>query len=265
MSSFVVHRNGRTDTDTDLVPLAFSGYAHLTAAQVRGHQVKALDLHVERLRFASGEMFGTALPDEQVVANLRAAIEAGPADVSLSAVVYSTAGEFTTAEPDLQMLVRTSPPTDGPQGPLALATFEHERPLPAVKHVGEMVKTYYLREAVKLGFDDAAFVDRRGRFSEATIWNLAFWDGSAVIWPQADYLTGITMRILRRQLEKLGVPQRFEEVTDVSALSGAVVLNSWSPGIAVHRIGDVALPDASSFVDLLHRAYDAEPFTPCAS
>lgn len=264
MTFYAVHRNGRPATAEDLAPLAFAGHAHLTALQVRDGRVKGLDLHIERLSYASKEMYGTALPDEQVKALLQAAIEASPADVSLMAVVYSAAGEFTTTEPDLQVLVRTSEPTDGPRGPLALAVFEHERPLPAVKHVGEVVKTHYAREAVKLGFDDAAFADRHGRLSEATIWNLAFWDGSAVVWPRAGYLTGITMQILRRQLDRLGVPQRFAEITDVSGLSGAVVMNSWTPGVPVNRIGDVPLPVAEDFVDLLHRAYDAEPFTSCA-
>lgn len=50
-----------------------------------------------------------------------------------------------------------------------------------MKHIGEVAKTYLLRQAVAQGFDDAAFVDRRGRLSEATIWNLAFWDGAAVV------------------------------------------------------------------------------------
>jgi hypothetical protein len=38
-------------------------------------------------------------------------------------------------------------------------------------------------------------------------------------------------------------------------------MNSWTPGVAVHRIGAVTLPEAPSFVDLLHRAYRAEPLT----
>ncbi len=73
------------------------------------------------------------------------------------------------------MLVRTGPPSSGPAGPLALTAVAYERVLPGVKHVGEVAKTYFLREAVGQGFDDAAFVDRRGRLVEATIWNLAFW------------------------------------------------------------------------------------------
>ncbi|NRN63668.1 Aminodeoxychorismate lyase / Branched-chain amino acid aminotransferase [Kibdelosporangium sp. 4NS15] len=261
MTSFVVQRNGRPATDEDLAPLAFAGFAHFTATQVRDGRVRGLDLHLDRLRSASDELFGAALPDEQVRAHLRAAIEAGPADASLSAVIYPHAGEFSAADPQLQMLVRTSPPSSGPDGPLSLAVVEHERALPTIKHVGEVAKTYYLRKAVKQGFDDAAFVDRHGRLSEATIWNLAFWDGTTVIWPEADILTGVTMSIVRRQLERLGVPQRVEPITPQDTLSGAVVMNSWTPGLAVNRIGDMRLPEASAFVDLLHQAYDAETLT----
>ncbi|MGC0420998.1 aminotransferase class IV family protein [Embleya sp. AB8] len=258
-------RNGRPATVEDLTPLAFAGYAHFTAMQVRDGRIRGLDLHLERLRSASVELFGLALPDERVRALLRTALADGPADRSLTATMYSSAGEFTArgvdTEPDV--LVRTAAPHNGPAGPLALAAVEHERDLPAVKHVGEVAKTYHLRRAVAQGFDDAVFVDRRGRLSEGTIWNLAFWDGTAVVWPVADLLGGITMAILRRQLDRLGVPQHDREITlaDLPTLSGAVVMNSWTPGVAVHRIDGVTVPEAPGFVELLHRAYAAEPLT----
>ncbi|CAL9485756.1 hypothetical protein SUDANB106_03162 [Streptomyces sp. enrichment culture] len=260
---YVVHRDGRTATTGELAPLAFAGHAHFTAMQVRGGRVRGLDLHLARLRSASLELYGRALPDDRVRSCLRAALEAGPQDVSLTAVVYSPAGEFTAADADPEVLVRTGPPASGPEGPMALAAFEHERFLPSVKLVGEAAKTYLLRRAVAQGFDDAAFTDRRGRIGEATIWNLAFWDGSAVVWPEADVLAGVTMGIVRRQLDRLGVPQRVREITlaDLPELAGAVVMNSWTPGIAVHRIGSASLPVAPAFTDLLHRAYRAEPPT----
>jgi branched-subunit amino acid aminotransferase/4-amino-4-deoxychorismate lyase len=123
-----------------------------------------------------------------------------------------------------------------------------------------VAKTYLLRQAVAQGFDDAAFVDARGRLSEGTIWNLAFWDKDTVVWPAAEMLSGTTMGIVRRQLDRLGVPQRFQELrlADLPGLTGAVVMNSWTPGVAVHQIGTVALPEAPSFLALLHQAYGAE-------
>ncbi|MFE7460135.1 aminotransferase class IV family protein [Streptomyces sp. NPDC057554] len=259
----LVHVNGRPATSGDLTPLAFAGHAHFTAMQIRGGRARGLDLHLERLRSASVELFGRALPDDVVRTHLRTALRDGPADLSLTATVYSPAGEFTAADADLGLLIRTGPPSSGPGGPLALAAVEHERFLPHVKHVGEVAKTHLLRQAVAEGFDDAAFLDREGRFSEATIWNLVFWDGASVVWPEARVLTGTTLGIVRRQLAALGIGQRVAPVTpaDLPALAGAAVMNSWTPGIPVHRIGATELPAAPRFLEALHRAYEAEPLT----
>lgn len=263
MTSYVVNRNGRPADTGELAPLAFAGYAHFTAMQVREGRIRGLDLHLERLRRASLQLFGRAMPDDRVRAHLRTAIAAGPADLSLTATMYSSEGEFTKTgiDTDPDVLVRTGPPASGPKGPLSLAAVEHERTLPAVKHVGEIAKTHHLRQAVAAGFDDAAFVDRNGRISEATIWNLAFWDGEAVVWPHAEMLGGITMGILRRRLGDIGVPQREREVrlADLPRLSGAAVMNSWTPGVTVDRIGEAWLPEAPALMELLHRAYLAEP------
>ncbi|WP_341887652.1 aminotransferase class IV family protein [Variovorax sp. YR752] len=259
-SSFVVRRNGQPAPAETLASLAFAGHAHFTAMQVRGGRVRGLDLHLARLRFASQTLFGQALPDDAVRAHLRAALAAGPADLSLTATVYSPVGEFTVADAVPELLIRTGPPSNGPASPLTLAAIEHERFLPSVKHVGEGAKTQLLRQAAAQGFDDAAFLDRHGRLGEASIWNLAFWDGKAVVWPEAEILIGTTMGIVRRQLDRLGVAQRSQvlRMADLPAMAGAVVMNSWTPGVAGHRIGDVALPAAPAFVELLHRAYEAE-------
>jgi branched-subunit amino acid aminotransferase/4-amino-4-deoxychorismate lyase len=262
---FVTHLGGRPATAGDLAPLAFAGHAHFTAIQVRGRRVRGLDLHLARLREASVELFGRALPDDRVRALLRAAVEAGPADLSLTATAFSPTGEFAVAPPGElpELLVRTGPPAHGPAGPLALQPVAHERDLPTVKHVGEVAKTHHLRRAAAAGFDDALFVDRRGRLSEGTIWNVAFWDGTGVVWPDAEMLRGTTMGIVRRRLDRLGVPQATRTVTlaDLSGLAGAVVMNSWTPGVPVHRIGDVPFPVSDAFVAHLRRAFASEPAT----
>lgn len=69
------------------------------------------------------------------------------------------------------------------------------------------------------------------------------------------------MGILRRQLSRNGTPQRVADVTpaDLPSLTGAVVMNSWTPGVAVHRIGHHELPPAPGLLKLLHDAYAAEP------
>lgn len=256
--------NGEVAAAEDLSPLAFAGFAHFTAMQVRDGLVRGLDLHLHRLRWASFKLFGRAMPDDEVRRHLHAAVQSHPS-ASLTATMFSRAGEFTRngLPGDPAILVRAGPPADGPTGPLRLDLVEHERPLFAIKHVGETAKTHLLRRAVQRGYDDAAFFDRNGRIGEATIWNLAFWDGEAVIWPDADVLPGVTMGIVKRQLDVLGILQRTMSISrsTLGEMQGAVVLNSWTPGIPVTEIGGAEVRLSERFVSLMHQAYQAEP--PC--
>ncbi|MEU5158676.1 aminotransferase class IV family protein [Streptomyces sp. NPDC020875] len=262
-SPYITRLNGHPAGADDLAPLAFAGYAHFTAIQVRDGRIRGLDLHLDRLRHASDELFGRALPDERIRELLRDALAAGPADLSLKATVYSRDGEFTPADPEatLDLLISTAPPATGPEGPLSLAVVPYERPVAGIKHVGEIAKTYYPRQLAARGFDDVAFVDRAGRFSEASIWNLVFWDGRTVIWPVAEILRGTMMGTVRRGLTRLGIPQEDREVTpaDLPSLTGVAVLNSWTPGVAVHRVDTTGIPTPPEFLDVLHRAHATEP------
>jgi len=255
-------RNGREARAQDAVELAFAGFAHFTAMQVRDGGVAGLDLHLRRLRDASTTLFGRDLDEGVVRSRMREALRDGGRDLSMTVTVHPAEGEFVPADErePLEVTVRTGPPSDGPAGPLALAPVAHERFMPEIKHVGEGAKTHHLWSAQAAGFDDAVFVDRDGRLSEATIWNLAFDDGGTVVWPRAAKLAGTTEQIVRRQLDRAGVPQQERSVTpdDVGGLS-AVVMNSWTPGVAVSRIGARPLRADPRFVDVLHRAFRAEP------
>jgi branched-subunit amino acid aminotransferase/4-amino-4-deoxychorismate lyase len=263
MTTSITLLNGRPAEAADLAPLAFAGFAHFTAMQVRDRRVRGLDLHLERLREASDELFGRHLSDETVLGQLHRALATAAPDSSLTCFVSSRPGEFARAgdDVDLDVLVKVTDPATPPAGPLSLDVVEHERHLPRVKHVGEVSKTLLLRRANAHGFDDAAFTDRSGRLSEATIWNLAFWDGRSVVWPRAEVLPGVTMRILARRLDAIGVPQRTEEIRpgDLDGTVAAAVMNSWSPGIPVARIGDRKLRQDQEFIETLHAVYAEEP------
>lgn len=264
MSISITQLNGHPATTEALAPLAFAGYAHFTAMQVRGYAVRGLDLHLDRLRTASDELFGEHLPDTDVRQYLRTALNAAPGDVSLTCFVFSRPGEFmpTGQELRLDVLVKVTDPVSPPGGPLALDVIRHERHLPGVKHVGEVAKTLHLRRANARGFDDAAFEDHHGRLSEATIWNLAFWDGETVLWPRADVLPGVTMQILKRQLASQGIAQAVREIHALAPNQmSAVVMNSWSPAVPVARIGDQQMGDDPTFIDVLHSAYRNEALT----
>ncbi|WP_241993011.1 aminotransferase class IV [Cryobacterium frigoriphilum] len=188
------------------------------------------------------------------------------ADVSLTCFITSTPGEFEAPEADAQLtvLTRTTAPAMAPEGPIALDVVAHQRDLPHIKHVGEVGKTLALRRARTRGFTDAAFHDPQGRLSEGTIWNLAFWDGNTVNWPDADILPGATMQILQRQLSVLGVVQTTRPIRHGASLGqlAGVVMNPWTPGIAVTRIGESQLATDDDFTRLLHSAYERERLEP---
>lgn len=262
MSQSLTFINGEAAAAHELAPLAFAGYAHFTAMQIRNGRIRGLDLHLQRLRHASDELFGFHLPDHQVKAYLRTAIAAAEPDISLACYFSLRSGEFSRmlATEEIDVLIKTTPPVTISQQPLAFDLVQYQRHLPHLKHVGEIAKTYFLRQANMLGFDDAAFFDETGRISEATIWNLAFWDGQSVIWPEAQYLPGITMGIVTRQLQILGVPQRTEPVYASQLLNLAVVaMNSQNPAIPLTRLGKHQLQPDLQLCQLLTTAYHQEP------
>ncbi len=255
--------NGQLVQSSEITNLAFSGFAHFSALQVRDRKIKGLDLHLARLRQASLTLYNRASTDTLIRSYLRSAIENSPPNHSLTITVYSPKGEFTVQSMDIEpaVLIRTSAPTNGPAGPLRLAAIPHERPLPETKHVGEIGKTYYLHQAVKRGFDDAVFVNNDGHLSEGSIWSLVFWDGESVIWPKARILKGTMMGIVQRQLSRLNIPQRDEIITmsRLAELQGAAVMNSWTPGISVTEIESNSFTEPNALIELLHKAYKAEP------
>lgn len=255
--------NGQSIPSSEMTLLAFSGFAHFTALQVRNKMIKGLDLHLDRLRQASKALFGRTLPDELVRSYIHSAVESGLDDQSLTVTMYSPKGEFTvdSMDSDPAVLIRTSSPANGPKGPLRLAAINYERPLAEIKHVGEIGKTYFLHQAVQQGFDDAAFVDKNGHLTEGSIWNLVFWDGETVIWPRARMLRGTMMAIVQRQLTELGIPQRSESITleRLTELRGAAVMNSWTPGISITEIQSSKFTNSEQLISLLHRAYNRMP------
>ncbi|SDT07351.1 Branched-chain amino acid aminotransferase/4-amino-4-deoxychorismate lyase [Brevibacterium sandarakinum] len=255
--------NGRPADAEDLAPLAFAGYAHFTAMQIRDRRVRGLDLHLARLRDASDELFGHHLPDEAIIQQMHTALAKAPPDVSLTCYITSRPGQLAHANGtvDLDVLIKVIDPAKPPTGPLTLDPVEHERHLPHVKHVDEVSKTLLLKRANARGFDDAVFTDRSGRLSEATIWNLALWDGRSVIWPQAEILPGVTMQILARRLRALGISQQTQKVhrSELGEHLAAALMNSWTPGITIAQIGDQALAQEPEFVRILHAAYAGEP------
>src|SRR3546814_6367969 len=108
---------------------------------------------------------------------------------------------------DLDVIVALTPPREPSPESMRAASFVHERALPHIKHVGTFAPFHLARQARGRGFDDVLFVGSDGRVSEGTVWNVGFWAGSAVTWPDAPALRGTCERLLPAGLAGQGVPQ----------------------------------------------------------
>ncbi|AUI58471.1 aminotransferase class IV family protein [Amycolatopsis sp. BJA-103] len=253
--------NGAPARSEDLVG-AF-GYGHFTAMQVRDGKVRGLDAHLHRLATSTRRMFATGLDTDAVRGYVRQAVR-GEDALSVRVLIFSRAMDWSDpgapAAPDV--LVRTGPPKEHELTPLRLRSVRYERVLPEVKHVGTFGLVHHTREAMMAGYDDALFVDQRGRVSEASIWNVGFLDGGTVVWPQAPVLDGITQQLVRRGLTLTGIPQEIREVrpADLPEFDAMFLTNSESVGWPVASVDDVVLPFAPETGRILTEAYESNPW-----
>lgn len=268
----VILCNGRRAEAADLVALAMRNHGHFTTLQLRDGAARGLDLHLARLRDATRELFDVRLDDERVLGGLRQALDsAGAGDCTARVTVCARGFEraaqasqpLTVAVADLDVIVALTPPREPAPEPMRAASFEHERALPHVKHVGTFAQFHFARQARGRGFDDVLFVDARGRVSEGTVWNVGFWDGRGVTWPEAPALRGTCERLLQAGLASLGVPQARREVVldDLAGFRAAFACNS--RGVrAIGAVDDRVFASDPDLAALLGEALAMQPRQP---
>jgi branched-subunit amino acid aminotransferase/4-amino-4-deoxychorismate lyase len=248
--------------------LRATSYGHFTSMQVRDGRVRGLDLHLERLDRSSHELFGRGVSADRVRSFLRAALDrADSGDLSVRVTAFSRegakVGRGIPVEPDL--LVTVTDPIAPTSTPPRLLAFEHERPVPHIKHTGTFSLVYYGRQAELAGYDDAVFFDRSGNLSEASIWNICFAVDDRIIWPGAAVLPGITMLTLQAGLAATKVRSEIRPVplANLSAYTAAYLTNSIDPALPVASVTTAAgtttyAPDPTSLTQLT-KAYEAVP------
>src|SRR5262245_29585660 len=243
-----VEIDGRPATADDLRLPASVHYGHFTAMQVRSGRVRGLALHLARLDAAHRELFGPGLDGDLVRDRIRHALDT-VMDASVRVnVMWAGEGDATS------VMVVVRPPGDPPATPRRLLTVPYQRAVAHVKHAGDFGQSYYGRLAERRGFDDALLTGPDGTISETAMANVGFFDGSAVVWPDAPVLAGITMQLL-------GGPRRPVRVADLPSFDGMFVANS--RGIAaVERVDDLALPVPVERVKALVDVYESVPPDP---
>ncbi|WP_369144124.1 aminotransferase class IV [Streptomyces sp. R44] len=234
--------DGTPAADPELLAALMSGYGHFTAMQVRDGRVRGLALHLDRLDRSTRELFDRKLDGERVRGLVTGALaNAGRRDASVRVYVY----------PGVRTAVTVADPApDGPGAPQRLTTVDYWRPAPHIKHLGGFGQRFHGEAARRAGFDEALLTSPYGEVAEGAVTNIAFWDGTSVVWPSAPCLAGITMALLEPRLPSVRRPVT---LADLPGFRAAFVTNS-------RTIAPVTAIDETAFAvdeELMGRVYSA--------
>lgn len=248
-----VELNGRVPDPADLYRIAVHNYGHFTSMQVRDGRVRGMALHLARLDDGNEKFFGHR-GDVDDELRLRELIRHALGDVRDASVRVALVPEVLVAVSD--------PVPDEPGPPLRVRTDPYERPWPEQKHAATMGLRYAHRTARDNGFDDALFVGPDGLVREGSVWNVAFSDGTQVVFPQAPVLKGVTMVLLQIALTMTGVPWTLRPVrrSELPDLLAAAAINSHCAAQPIASIDDVVFDEQDKLTSTLSSAWATVPW-----
>ena len=119
---------------------------------------------------------------------------------------------------------------------------------------------WHRRSAQLNGFDDALFVDDGSFVSEGATWNIGFFDGTQIIWPDAEVLPGVTMRLLQQVHDQtVTAPVSLAEIPDMQT---AFATNTTVGVRPISSIDDLSLPEDHPIFETLRNEYLEIPAEP---
>lgn len=260
-----LHVDGRPATLDELAHQALVNYGAFTSFRVEDGRVRGLDRHLARLEAAAVELFGEAVGETRLRDLMRGAL-GGRDDAWLRVSLF--APEISNREPDRmgrpRVMIGVFDPPAALAGGVRLQAQAFEREAPHLKSVATFGLLRARRTARRAGFDDALFLDREGRISEGTLWNVGFVAGDSVVWPRAAMLDGVAQQLIRRGLDGAGVAQRDETVrlSDLSRFDGAFLCNSATPAAGIAAIDDHVFPSAPTMIERVGAAWRSQPRQP---
>ncbi len=236
--------------------LALTNYGHFTSMRVDDQRVRGLALHLERLVRDCCRVFDADLDPDRVRHLIRHALAGTPRSIVVRVTVFDPALELghVGADAEPHVLVTTRPAAPMPPPALHLQSTLYRREMPDVKHVGLFGSLRRRRVAQRNGFDDVLFIDADATISEAATSNIGFIDGDRIVWPQADCLPGVTMRLISesRDGHVTATPITLGQLADVDA----VFATNAAVGICpISAIDGIRWPDAHPAVDVLRKKY----------
>ncbi|MER7467406.1 aminotransferase class IV [Streptomyces sp. NPDC097981] len=254
--------NGSPAPLSALQALALTNYGHFTTMMVEDGAVRGLALHLDRLVGDCRTVFGAELDPEWVRECVRREAGGRAGVFMVRVTVFDPELELTAPDragrPCVLVTTRPAPGTGRPLPALRVQRLGFHRDTPSVKHVALFGQLRLRRAARLAGFDDVLFTGSDGRVSEGCTWNVGFVDeAGTVVWPEADVLPGITMRLLRDGREG----QTTAPVTDARLRSMRAAFAT-STGIGVRTVAavdDVVFRTDDPVVGALRESYAAVP------
>jgi branched-subunit amino acid aminotransferase/4-amino-4-deoxychorismate lyase len=173
-------------------------------------------------------------------------------DASVRVIVQQPAGQESP-----WVVVTVRPPAD-PLADSSLQPVAYQRSLAHLKHTGDFGQSYYSRLAERNGFGEALLTGPDGLISEGSMTNIGFFDGTAVVWPAAAKLAGITMQLVQ---SRLALPQQHRPVRVAELGSFGAVFLTNSHGVAtVTQVDDHKLAADAAFITMLKDCYESVPW-----
>lgn len=251
----------------DVTALALYNYGHFTTMRVADMRVRGLTCHMDRLVRDCGVLFDAELDVGRVRRLIRWAAAGTTSPTIVRATVF--APDFDLGDPAApvtpRVLVNRRPAPAAGAPPIRLKSVPYRRDLPAVKHVGLLGAVHHRRAALLAGFDDALFVDGDSRVEyrvvEGATWNVGFFDGDRVIWPEGECLPGVTMRLVTDILHQEGVPSVTMPigVGDLADMRSGFITNAAIGVRPIASVDGVGIGQETDLIDTVTRAYAALP------
>lgn len=240
--------------------LALINYGHYTSMRVEDQRVRGLARHLGRLRRDCRRLFDADLDPDRIRHFIRHALTGTSRSVVVRVTVFDPALELGHPGADAQprVLVTTRPAPQIPLPALSLQSAVYRREMPEVKHVGLFGALRHRRIAQRHGFDDVLFTGTDTTIAEAATSNIGIIDGGRIVWPQADCLPGVTMKLINRARDGrvATAPVTLGQLADVDA----VFVTNAAVGIRpVRAVDDIQCSDEHPVLDVLRRAYTGIP------
>ncbi|WP_141579345.1 aminotransferase class IV family protein [Actinomadura sp. WMMA1423] len=251
--------NGVPVAPNELQALALVNYGHFTSMRMEGRRIRGFSHHLERLVRDCRVLFGHELDRRLVREYVRKATAGRDGAFVVRVTIYDPDLELghpgARAKP--KVLVATRPSGAWPMAPIRVRSVPYVREQPEQKHLGLFGTLWHRRNAQLDGFDDCVFTDLNRYVSEGATWNIGFFDGEQVIWPDAEVLRGVTMRLLHQVHDATSLGP--VNLSDLPRMEAAFATNTAIGVRAITSIDDVEFPDAHPILDTLRKEYEEIP------